>query len=95
MPSLFKKSDRRFRLHRSRRIWLSPQTWRKRFVFIGGAVAVGVAAVLFARAADQAQDLFRTMVAERPWLPFLLTPVGLGLLAWLTSHGFRQVSRQA
>ncbi|WP_247871843.1 chloride channel protein [Azospirillum sp. TSO35-2] len=62
---------------------MSPRSWRRRLLFWSGAGAVGLIAVLFAVAADHAQHLFQTAVAALPWLPFLVTPLGIALSAWV------------
>jgi H+/Cl- antiporter ClcA len=62
---------------------MSRATWRRRLLFWSGAASVGLVAVLFALAADQAQNLFRLGVEQMPWLPFVATPVGLALSAWV------------
>lgn len=49
-----------------------------------GAVIVGVVAIFFAYAADLAGRLFEGLVSGRPWLPFILTPIGLLLSLLLT-----------
>ncbi len=73
------------RLRRLRRMPLmSVRQWTRRLVFWLGAVVVGLAAISFAALADRASDLFLAMVAGRPWLPFLLAPVGLGFCLFLT-----------
>jgi H+/Cl- antiporter ClcA len=61
--------------------------WRKRLVFWTGAIAVGVAAVAFAKAADAAQHLFGYALRS-DWLVLLITPLGFGLLAWLARAYF-------
>ncbi|ALG73968.1 chloride channel protein [Azospirillum thiophilum] len=71
------------RLRRPRFVWMSPKSWRRRLLFWTGAGVVGLVAVLFAIGADHAQHLFRLAVAAFPWLPFLLTPLGLGFSAWV------------
>ena len=53
-----------------------------------GAVVVGGVALAFARLADGASGLFTTTIAGRPWLPFLLAPVGLAVSALLTRTVF-------
>ena len=60
--------------------------WRRRAAIFGGAVAVGLAAILFARVADAASNLFGGLVARRWWLPLLLTPAGYLTIGYLTSR---------
>lgn len=75
-------------LRRHRAIWLSRKIWRGRLVFATGAVAIGVAAVLFAHAADLATELFAWLRVRWPYLPLLLTPLGFGLCAWAARRWF-------
>jgi H+/Cl- antiporter ClcA len=56
-------------------------------VFWGGALAVGIVGVLFAAAATQVGRLFHLMAA-RPWVPLLLTPLGFTLSAWVALRFF-------
>ena len=58
--------------------------WRRRIAIGGGAIAVGLMALLYARIADTASGLFLVMVAHIWWAPLLLTPLVFGLLGWLT-----------
>lgn len=58
--------------------------WRRRFATVIGAVAVGLLALLFARAADEAMALFNRATSSMPWLPFAITPAGVLALAALT-----------
>ena len=62
---------------------MSP-VWRRRFATAIGAVLVGIVALLFARAADQTMALFGGATASVPWLPFLITPLGVFVLAAFT-----------
>lgn len=62
---------------------MSP-VWRRRFATGIGAVLVGLVAFVFARAADQAMALFGGATAALPWLPFLITPLGVFGLAAFT-----------
>ena len=62
--------------------------WRRRLVFWGGAVATGAAAVLFALGSDLAIRAFRGACQALHWWPFLATPVGLALGAWMTRRWF-------
>ena len=60
--------------------------WRRRAATIGGDIAVGLAAILFARLADGASDLFAGLVARWWWAPLLVTPLGYAAIAWLTAR---------
>jgi len=62
--------------------------WQIRIALWGGALAVGLAATLFALAADQANELFRWLLDKSEWLPLVLTPAGLVLIGWLTRNWF-------
>ena len=56
--------------------------------FWAGAVMVGLAAILFAGAADFAGRVFAGMAAGRPWVPFVVTPAGLAASVLLTRTVF-------
>ena len=62
--------------------------WQIRLALWGGALAVGLAATLFAKAADYANEVFHLVLAQGSWLPFILTPAGLMLVSWLTRNWF-------
>jgi len=66
----------------------SRNAWQIRFALWGGALAVGLAATLFAIAADHANGLFTFGIGFSPWLAFILCPGGLMLVSWLTRHYF-------
>lgn len=68
---------------------LSPQEWLLRFVFWGGAIAVGIVAVLFALAAQVGYKFFHWLVSVSPLLPFIVMPAGLALCVWLTRKFFQ------
>ncbi len=67
---------------------LTLRKWQRRVVFWGGAVATGVAAVLFAMGSDLAMAAFTKSKEWMPWWPFLAAPIGLALSAWLTQRVF-------
>jgi H+/Cl- antiporter ClcA len=67
--------------------FLSRRYWRTRVVFWGGAIAVGLVSVAFAKAANYAQDLF-ALVLVNPWIALGLTPAGFVLSAWLARAVF-------
>jgi H+/Cl- antiporter ClcA len=52
----------------------------------GGAVAVGLVAILFAAMADKASEFFDNHVARIWWLPLLATPLGFVAIAWVTAR---------
>lgn len=60
--------------------------WRRRAAIFGGAIVVGLAAILFARLADAASDLFENITSKASWLPLVLTPAGFAVIAWLTQR---------
>jgi H+/Cl- antiporter ClcA len=73
---------------RTRTAILSPVLWRRRAVFIVGAVAVGAAAVGFAKASDLALALFRWTATQWPEVPLIVTPIGFAVIAWITRLWF-------
>lgn len=62
--------------------------WQRRLIFAGGGLIVGLAAVGLAKAADGAQHAFQQVLRHQPYIAFALTPVGFGLIAWLTRRFF-------
>ena len=67
---------------------LSRRLWLGRAVTWGGAVAVSLAALLFARGADAAQAALLWLLHGRPLAALALTPAGLALSVWLTRRFF-------
>ncbi len=72
------------RLRHFRYVSFSQEVWRRRLVFLAGAVAVGVTAVGFAKCADWAQDVYRSLTGAWPLLPLVMTPIGFAVLAYIT-----------
>jgi H+/Cl- antiporter ClcA len=62
--------------------------WQRRLIFTGGALAVGIAAVGLARAADGAQHAFQQVLRHVPYAAFALTPLGFALIVWITNRYF-------
>jgi H+/Cl- antiporter ClcA len=67
---------------------LSPKEWLLRIVFWGGALAVGVVAVLFALGAQFGLQCFHWILSISPWLSFVVMPAGLALSTWLSRRFF-------
>ena len=65
-----------------------PQAWRTNLVFWGGAILVGLVAAVFALMADQADHLFRKIIAYNEYLPLIITPAGFVLTVYLTRKIF-------
>jgi H+/Cl- antiporter ClcA len=64
------------------------QDWRRRLVFFSGAIGVGLVAILFALGCEEANKAFHRMVAISPFLPLLITPLGLAVVVLLTRKVF-------
>lgn len=58
--------------------------WRRRIAILGGAITVGLVALLFARLADEAGELFLYYARRWWWAPLIATPLGFAALVWLT-----------
>ena len=56
---------------------ISPRRWLQRLVFWGGAVAVAAVAILFAIGAEHVNALLHRALAWSPYLPLLITPLGI------------------
>lgn len=61
---------------------------RRTMLFVAGGVAVGVAAVLMAKAADLAQTVFRSGLELSPYLGLIVTPLGFALSCFLAIRLF-------
>jgi H+/Cl- antiporter ClcA len=62
--------------------------WQRRLIFAGGGLVVGLAAVGLAKAADGAQHAFQQILRHQPYVAFALTPIGFGVIAWVTRRFF-------
>jgi len=60
------------------------RTLRPRLAALGGALALGLVAIVFARAGEAAQALFARIVAAWPLAPLLLTPALFVAVTWAT-----------
>jgi H+/Cl- antiporter ClcA len=75
-------------LRRSRRKLFSATAWKVRLVFWLGAVLVGVVCALFAEAAEWANHAFVGFAQANPYLPLVLTPLGMTAIVWITIRFF-------
>ncbi len=77
-----------------KRAWTRLAKMRSRRLFLqfglpwGGALLVGLVAVLYARWSNDAYELFLGWIAGRPWLAFLITPAFTVLAVFLTRRWF-------
>ncbi|HEY2836909.1 MAG TPA: chloride channel protein [Rhizomicrobium sp.] len=62
--------------------------WRRRLIFVGGGLIVGLLAVELAVASDTVQRIFQTYQARWPYMPLAVTPLGFALAVWLAQHVF-------
>jgi H+/Cl- antiporter ClcA len=58
--------------------------FRSRVAILTGAIAVGIVAVLFAQASDEAGVIFERYARANRWLPLVTTPLGFAALVWIT-----------
>lgn len=58
--------------------------WRRRIAILGGAILIGLAALLFAQLSDRAGELFLSAARRCWWAPLVATPLGYAGLVWLT-----------
>lgn len=75
-------------IHRSGKALLSPDAWKIRVLFWFGAIIVGLVASGFAIFSEHANHGFNRLVEISPYLPFVVCPLGLVLVSWLTTHFF-------
>ncbi|MBL4763151.1 MAG: chloride channel protein [Gammaproteobacteria bacterium] len=75
-------------IRRSRSRLFSFRQWKIRLVFWGGALTVGVVSSLFAIGSEHAEHFFRQLLTFSPYLPLLLTPLGLIAVSWITRRYF-------
>lgn len=61
---------------------------QRRLVFWSGAISVGLVAILFAIASEWANGIFHKLLAISPYLPLLITPLGLVVVVVITRKYF-------
>lgn len=69
--------------------WLiSHKDWRAHFTFIVGGIVVGLVATFMAISSEWANHVFLSATKISPYLPFIISPLGLMLVVWLTRKFF-------
>lgn len=86
MPLRFHKDQVKALRQRRRRL----RALRQRAAFWLGALLVGFAALAFTWLADHAYARFVWLLERYPYAPWLVTPAGFALLAWLTQGYLRE-----
>src|SRR3984957_19144344 len=62
--------------------------WRRRLIFVGGGLIIGLLAVGLAVASDAVQRIFQKYLALWPYMPLVVTPLGFAAAVWLAQHVF-------
>ncbi|HVI97601.1 MAG TPA: chloride channel protein [Sphingomonas sp.] len=60
--------------------------FRRRVAMVGGAITIGLVALLFAHLSDRASALFNALYLHYPYLPLALTPIGFAAIVWITNR---------
>jgi len=76
-------------LHRTKRRLLSVNKWKVRLVLWGSAIFLGLIAALFALGSHHSDKLYHQLYQEHPLIAYVLPPLGLTLIAWLTRRFFQ------
>ncbi len=79
-----------YKLHyrRTKRRLLSANKWKVRLAFWLAAIMVGLVTVSFTLLGNTADQFFRQLHTGSPYLAYLLTPIGLAIIAWLVKVYF-------
>ena len=79
----------RHHFRRTHRRLFSRQAWRLRLVFWGGAITIGAVAGGFALMAGHADRFFYHLYQHSPILAYILTPVGMAFIVFITRRFFK------
>jgi len=75
--------------HRTKRRLLSVNKWKVRLVLWGSAIVLGLTAAFFAIASGHSDELYHQLYREHPLIAYILPPLGLTVIAWLTRRFFQ------
>ena len=67
---------------------MSVQTWKRRILFWGGGVTVGIVCVFFAFLCDMIDRKFGLFAVEYKYLPLLITPIGFVVIVYIMRNMF-------
>lgn len=67
---------------------LSHKDWQSHIVFVIGGILVGLVATFMAISSEWANQMFHGVTQQSRWLPFIISPLGLMLVVWLTRKYF-------
>ena len=67
---------------------MSVQTWKRRILFWGGGITVGLICVLFAFLCDIIDSRFINISTHYRYLPLLITPIGFMLIVYIMRNMF-------
>lgn len=89
-PGCYSKESPLMLLHlrKTGKSLLSPDAWKIRILFWAGAIIVGLVATGFAAGTEHVNAWFHLMVAQSPYVPFVLCPLGLVIVSLLTRRFF-------
>ena len=82
-----KKTSLRFKNIRRLPLF-SPRLWMRRIAFWIGAILVALIAMVFAKMADSTGDIFLRVLHVSPFLPLVVSPLGILFSAYLTQRFF-------
>lgn len=74
-------------LSESRKL-MSVALWRRKLIFWGGGIIVGLICVLFAYVCDGINHGFERMIVDHPYWPLFVTPIGFMIIIYLLKNYF-------
>lgn len=74
---------------RTKRRLFSTSKWKVRLVLWGSAISLGLIAAFFALASHHSDTLYHELYLKHPIVAYILPPLGLTLIAWLTRRFFQ------
>ena len=88
MKYLNLKTLKKDKLFTESRKLMSFSLWRRRLIFWGGAILVGLVCVLFAYLCDNLNNSFSELARLHPYWPIVITPAGFMVVIYLLKNYF-------